>query len=110
MADSGRALREIISEYVYTSVCPHFPAPLCLDSCGFDMGNTVTSYGAGWGIRRCTAIARHGSIAGEKSAVHALNDVSELNDWRDGLGLLAIGLLLIILLPAPRVLVQWLNV
>lgn len=40
----------------------------------------------------------------------ALNDVSELNDWRDGLGLLAIGLLLIILLPAPRVLVQWLNV
>ncbi|MEG4395483.1 site-2 protease family protein [Microcoleus sp. BROC3] len=40
----------------------------------------------------------------------ALNDVSELDDRRDFLGLLAIGLLLIILLPAPRVLVQWLNV
>jgi len=40
----------------------------------------------------------------------ALNDVSELNDWRDFLGLVTIGLLLIILLPAPRILVQWLNV
>ncbi|MEG4939674.1 site-2 protease family protein [Microcoleus sp. F4-D5] len=40
----------------------------------------------------------------------ALNDVSELDDRRDFLGLLAIGLLLIILLPAPRVLLQWLNV
>lgn len=40
----------------------------------------------------------------------ALNDVSELNDWRDVLGLVAIGLLLAILLPAPRILVQWLNV
>lgn len=40
----------------------------------------------------------------------ALNDVSELNDWRDFVGLVAIGLLLIILLPAPRILVQWLNV
>ncbi len=40
----------------------------------------------------------------------ALNDVSELDDRRDFLGLLAIGLLLIILLPAPKVLVQWLNV
>nr|WP_255699226.1 site-2 protease family protein [Tychonema sp. BBK16] len=40
----------------------------------------------------------------------ALNDVSELNDWRDALGLVAIGLLLAILLPAPRILVQWLNV
>jgi hypothetical protein len=40
----------------------------------------------------------------------ALNDVSELNNWRDVLGLLAIGLLLAILLPAPRILVQWLNV
>ena len=40
----------------------------------------------------------------------ALNDVSELNNWRDALGLLAIGLLLAILLPAPRILVQWLNV
>lgn len=40
----------------------------------------------------------------------ALNDVSELDNRRDFLGLLAIGLLLIILLPAPKVLVQWLNV
>ncbi|MBE9134507.1 site-2 protease family protein [Tychonema sp. LEGE 07196] len=40
----------------------------------------------------------------------ALNDVSELDNRRDFLGLLAIGLLLIILLPAPKILVQWLNV
>ena len=40
----------------------------------------------------------------------ALNDVSELDNRRDFLGLLAIGLLLIILLPAPKVLIQWLNV
>jgi membrane-associated protease RseP (regulator of RpoE activity) len=40
----------------------------------------------------------------------ALNDVSELNNWRDVLGLVAIALLLAILLPAPRLLVQWLNV
>ena len=39
----------------------------------------------------------------------ALNDVSELDDRRDFLGLLAIGLLLVILLPAPKILVQWLN-
>ncbi|MBE9185758.1 site-2 protease family protein [Microcoleus sp. LEGE 07076] len=40
----------------------------------------------------------------------ALNDVSELDNRRDFLGLLAIGLLLIILLPAPKILVQWLNI
>ncbi|MEG4575643.1 site-2 protease family protein [Microcoleus sp. N3A4] len=40
----------------------------------------------------------------------ALNDVSELDNRRDFLGLLAIGLLLIILLPAPRILIDWLNV
>jgi membrane-associated protease RseP (regulator of RpoE activity) len=40
----------------------------------------------------------------------ALNDVSELDNRRDFLGLLAIGLLLMILLPAPRVLLEWLNV
>jgi membrane-associated protease RseP (regulator of RpoE activity) len=40
----------------------------------------------------------------------ALNDVSELDNRRDFLGLLAIGLLLIILLPAPRILLEWLNV
>lgn len=39
----------------------------------------------------------------------ALNDVSELDDWRDFVGLIAIGLLLAILLPAPRMLVEWLN-
>jgi membrane-associated protease RseP (regulator of RpoE activity) len=40
----------------------------------------------------------------------ALNDVTELDNRRDFLGLLAIGLLLMILLPAPRILLQWLNV
>ncbi|MBD1810623.1 site-2 protease family protein [Microcoleus vaginatus DQ-U2] len=40
----------------------------------------------------------------------ALNDVSELDNRRDFLGLMAIGLLLMILLPAPRVLLEWLNV
>lgn len=40
----------------------------------------------------------------------ALNDVTELDNRRDFLGLLAIGLLLIILLPAPKILVDWLNV
>ncbi|NJK75853.1 MAG: site-2 protease family protein [Microcoleus sp. SU_5_6] len=40
----------------------------------------------------------------------ALNDVTELNNVRDILGLIAIGLLLAIVLPAPRMLVQWLNV
>jgi membrane-associated protease RseP (regulator of RpoE activity) len=40
----------------------------------------------------------------------ALNDVSELDNRRDFLGLLAIGILLIILLPAPRILLEWLNV
>ncbi|MEG3863938.1 site-2 protease family protein [Microcoleus sp. herbarium12] len=40
----------------------------------------------------------------------ALNDVSELDNRRDFLGLLAIGLLLLILLPAPKILLQWLNV
>jgi hypothetical protein len=40
----------------------------------------------------------------------ALNDVSELDNRRDFLGLLAIGLLLTILLPAPRILLEWLNV
>ena len=39
----------------------------------------------------------------------ALNDVSELDNGRDFLGLLAIGLLLLILLPAPKILLQWLN-
>jgi hypothetical protein len=40
----------------------------------------------------------------------ALNDVSELDNRRDFLGLLAIGLLLTILLPAPTILLEWLKV
>ncbi|HLO50899.1 MAG TPA: site-2 protease family protein, partial [Kamptonema sp.] len=32
----------------------------------------------------------------------ALNDVSELDNWRDFWGLVSLGLLLMILLPAPR--------
>lgn len=39
----------------------------------------------------------------------ALNDVSELDNWRDLLGLLSLGLLVCILLPAPPTLIQWLN-
>ena len=39
----------------------------------------------------------------------ALNDVSELDNQRDFLGLLMLGLLVIILLPAPKMLMQWLN-
>jgi membrane-associated protease RseP (regulator of RpoE activity) len=39
----------------------------------------------------------------------ALNDVSELDNQRDFLGLLMLGLLVIILLPAPKFLMQWLN-
>ncbi|NES07688.1 MAG: site-2 protease family protein [Okeania sp. SIO2F4] len=39
----------------------------------------------------------------------ALNDVSELDDKRDFLGLLMLGLLIIILLPAPKMVIQWLN-
>ncbi|MGK7901664.1 MAG: site-2 protease family protein [Hormoscilla sp.] len=36
----------------------------------------------------------------------ALNDVSELDNWRDLAGLLAISLLLLIILPAPRAITQ----
>ena len=39
----------------------------------------------------------------------ALNDVSELDNQRDFLGLFMLGLLVIILLPAPKMLMQWLN-
>ena len=39
----------------------------------------------------------------------ALNDVSELDNKRDFLGLLMLGLLVIILLPAPKMVIQWLN-
>ncbi|NES77877.1 MULTISPECIES: site-2 protease family protein [Okeania] len=39
----------------------------------------------------------------------ALNDVSELDDKRDFLGLLMLGLLVMILLPAPKMVIQWLN-
>ncbi|MCT7981896.1 site-2 protease family protein [Laspinema sp. A4] len=40
----------------------------------------------------------------------ALNDVSELDNRRDIWGLLAIALLLAIVLPAPRLITQWLNI
>lgn len=40
----------------------------------------------------------------------ALNDVSELDNRRDILGLVAIALLLAIVLPAPRLITQWLNI
>jgi len=40
----------------------------------------------------------------------ALNDVTELDNWRDGLGLLALALLLPILLPVPGMVAQWLNI
>ncbi|WP_413165962.1 site-2 protease family protein [Capilliphycus salinus ALCB114379] len=39
----------------------------------------------------------------------ALNDVSELDNFRDFIGLLTLGLLLMILLPFPPTLAQWLN-
>lgn len=39
----------------------------------------------------------------------ALNDVTELNDRRDFLGLMVLGLLLLIILPAPRFLTQLLT-
>ena len=40
----------------------------------------------------------------------ALNDISELNNWRDFLGLLALTLLASILLPLPEAMAQWLNI
>ncbi|MGK7917314.1 MAG: site-2 protease family protein [Prochloraceae cyanobacterium] len=40
----------------------------------------------------------------------ALNDVTELNNWRDFLGLLALTLLVSILLPLPGAMAQWLNI
>jgi membrane-associated protease RseP (regulator of RpoE activity) len=40
----------------------------------------------------------------------ALNDVSELDNGRDILGLLALGLLIIILLPVPTAVAHWLNI
>ncbi|ERT08259.1 peptidase M50 family protein [Lyngbya aestuarii BL J] len=39
----------------------------------------------------------------------ALNDVSELNNIRDFIGLLTLALLLVILLPVPQTIAQWLN-
>ncbi len=38
----------------------------------------------------------------------ALNDVSELDNWRDFFGLLALGLLVLIVLPTPTVVSRWL--
>lgn len=39
----------------------------------------------------------------------ALNDVTELDNFRDLVGLLTLGLLLAIILPAPKVVLAWLN-
>ena len=40
----------------------------------------------------------------------ALNDVTELDNWRDFLGLLSLALLVIILLPLPTPVAQWLSI
>ena len=40
----------------------------------------------------------------------ALNDVTDLDNWRDGLGLLSLALLVIILLPLPGAVAQLLNI
>jgi membrane-associated protease RseP (regulator of RpoE activity) len=40
----------------------------------------------------------------------ALNDVTELNQWRDLSGLLALALLVMILLPLPVTVAQWFNI
>jgi membrane-associated protease RseP (regulator of RpoE activity) len=40
----------------------------------------------------------------------ALNDVTELDQWRDLSGLLALALLVIILLPLPVTVAQWFNI
>ena len=40
----------------------------------------------------------------------ALNDVTELDNWRDFCGLLALVLLISILLPLPGTIAQWLNI
>ena len=40
----------------------------------------------------------------------ALNDVSELNSWRDALGILILGILVLTLIPVPTVLMQILDI
>jgi membrane-associated protease RseP (regulator of RpoE activity) len=40
----------------------------------------------------------------------ALNDVSELNNWRDALGVIILAILVLALIPVPTVLMQLLNV
>jgi membrane-associated protease RseP (regulator of RpoE activity) len=39
----------------------------------------------------------------------ALDDVTPLDDRRDGLGFLALALLVLVVLPAPRLLLSWLS-
>jgi membrane-associated protease RseP (regulator of RpoE activity) len=39
----------------------------------------------------------------------ALNDVSELNNWRDTLGVAILAILVLTLIPVPAVLLQWLD-
>ena len=40
----------------------------------------------------------------------ALNDVTELDNWRDFSGLIALTILVMILLPLPTPIAQWLNI
>jgi membrane-associated protease RseP (regulator of RpoE activity) len=40
----------------------------------------------------------------------ALNDVSELNNWRDGLGIFALTILVLTFVPMPPVLMYWLGI
>ena len=40
----------------------------------------------------------------------ALNDVSELNSWRDALGVIILGILVLILIPVPAVLMRLLDI
>lgn len=40
----------------------------------------------------------------------ALDDVTELNDFRDFLGLITLTLLVLIIIPVPHILAQWLNI
>lgn len=40
----------------------------------------------------------------------ALNDVSELNNWRDALGVVILAILVLTLIPVPTVLMQFLNI
>jgi len=40
----------------------------------------------------------------------ALNDVSELNNWRDITGLVILGFLVMMIVPVPKAIIQWLSI